>query len=180
MIDDSPAARAKLVDPAGGKVAKDDAKFKNGDEIVRVGDTPVKNYREFSAELAQHTEENLRVTVRRQTAESDVKSNGDAAVKEQSSQELTFEVPHAAAAPTSTSIMKIGPITSIRNDSPAAKAGLAAGDVIEKVDGKQLGEGANPLESWTAATLPDYLRRAAKEGREVEITVAATKGCWPD
>ena len=72
--------------------------------------------------------------------------------------------------------MKMGPVTAVRTGSPAAEAGVAAGDLIEAVDGKKLGEGATPGERWDGETLPDYLRRAAAAGREVELTVLrATK-----
>src|SRR6478609_6033257 len=48
VIENSSAAQAKLVSPASG-IKKDDAKLKAGDEIVRIGDVPVKDYRELSA-----------------------------------------------------------------------------------------------------------------------------------
>ena len=47
------------------KSTSGEAKFKGGDEIMRVGDAPVNNYREFAAELARHADQTLRVTVRR-------------------------------------------------------------------------------------------------------------------
>ena len=61
-----------------------------------------------------------------------------------------------------------------------------AGDVIEKIDGKLPGKDraaargtssgpkSDALDAWDAETLPDYLRRAARDGREVEVTVART------
>lgn len=174
VIDDSPASRATLVAPAADKIPKDEAKFKGGDEIVRVGDVPVKSYRDFSAELARQTDQNLRVTVRRKPKADTSGAKEQAAAEAQPSQELTFEVPTQPLHRFDFEL-KMGSITSIRDDSPAAKAGLTAGDVIEKVDGKKLGEGASPLETWNAQTLSDYLRRAAKEGREVEIAVERPK-----
>jgi regulator of sigma E protease len=68
-------------------------------------------------------------------------------------------------------VMKMGPITAIQKGSPAAIAGLKTGDVIEAVDQKRNGAGAAESESWNAETLPDYLARAARERREVEISV---------
>jgi hypothetical protein len=68
-------------------------------------------------------------------------------------------------------VMAMGPIASVQQDSPGAKAGLRAGDVIEQVDGKPIADGGSPNDGWTPATLPDYLRKAAVEGREVEFTV---------
>ena len=174
VVEDSPAARATLVGSAGGKIAKADARLEAGDEVVRVGDTLVKDYREFSAELARHGDEAIRVTVRRQPDADKKAVDGANAQAKAGVQELTFEVPKQPLQGFDFEL-KMGPITSVRNDSPASEAGLLAGDVIEKVDGKQLGEGTDPLETWTAATLPDYLYRAAKAGRDVEIVVRREK-----
>src|SRR6185369_15363115 len=85
-IDDSPAAKAKLIAPADGKIKADDAKLMDGDEIVRVGDVAVKTYPELEAILAQQPEKPLQVTVRRE-----VKQEGAAASdKKPETQELTF------------------------------------------------------------------------------------------
>ena len=169
VIDDSPAARAKLVEPADAKLAGDDAKLKMGDEVVRVGDVPVKDYREFAAELEKRAEDDLRITVQRKPEAAEGQAKADAT--EPAAQEVTFEIPKQQLRRFDFD-MTMGPITSVRKNSPAEKAGLKATDTIEKVDGKAMGEGANAIESWTAATLPDYLYRAAKEGREVEIAVS--------
>ena len=44
--------------------------------------------------------------------------------------------------------------------------------MIEPVDGKPIADGRRSREGWTPVTLPEYLRKAAIEGREVEFTVA--------
>ena len=89
----------------------------------------------------------------------------------QPTQELTFEVPPQP-------LHDFGLVDEDGADHGGAESirrrqrpDLKAGDVIEQVDGKRLGEGANPAEAWDAETLPDYLRRAADDGREVEFTV---------
>jgi len=69
-------------------------------------------------------------------------------------------------------LMKLGPIAAIQANSPADQAGLRPGGVIEAVDGKPLAEGGDRLESWDGLTLPDYLRRAAIDGRSVELTIS--------
>jgi regulator of sigma E protease len=162
VVDDSSAARAKLVSPSPKDIKEEDAKLKAGDEIIRVGDTPVKDYREFSAELAKHASEPLQITVRRADATNDKAKDA--------SRELTFEVPPQALRRFDFE-MQMGPITAVQNDSPAAKAGLVTGDLIKLVDGRKAGEGATAAEIWTPQTLPDYLSRAAKEGRDVKLTV---------
>ena len=65
-------------------------------------------------------------------------------------------------------VMKMGPISAVQVDSPAAAAGLQVGDVIETVDGKPAGEAGG----WTPDTLPDLMRQAAEEKREVEFVVS--------
>ena len=178
-VDNSPAANAKLIAPTGDAAKGIEAKFLGGDEIIRVGDTAVSNFREFAAAIAKQSDQPLQVVVRRPLK----KEGGDAkaeSAEKPATQELTFEVP-AEPLERFDFDMKLGPITSVRVDSPAAKAGLAVGDVIESVDGKHVGEGANPAETWTAQTLPNYLIRAAKEGREVEVVVSRTKaGAQPE
>jgi regulator of sigma E protease len=181
-IDNTAVASAKLINPAGGQIPADDAKLMDGDEIIRVGDTAVKDYPEFSALLAQQPEKAVQITIRRapkENGKAGVKNGGDkaAADKPADSQELTFEVPAQQLHRFNFS-MKMGPITSVRANSPAAAAGIEAGDLIEQVDGKRLGEGASPAETWDGETLSDYLRRAATAGRDVELTLlrAADKG----
>jgi regulator of sigma E protease len=168
VVESSPAGRAKLIAPSTG-IKEDDAKFKAGDEIIRVGDVPVKDYREFAAELAKHPSEALKVAVRR-TGETTAKGS-----EPDSATELTFEVPTQALQKFDFR-MQLGPITAVQDNSPAAKAGLAAGDVLRMVDGRNPGEGSNPGEIWTAQTLPNYLDRAAKEGRPVKITIERSAG----
>lgn len=68
-------------------------------------------------------------------------------------------------------VMKMGPITAVRADSPAAEAGLAAGDLIEAVDGQAIAEGRDSDNGWDPVTLPEYLRQAAIEEREVELRI---------
>ena len=58
--------------------------------------------------------------------------------------------------------MKISPIVAIQTGSPAAKAGMQAGDVILSIDGQPIG---NPF------TLEDRMLDAAREQRSVPIVV---------
>jgi regulator of sigma E protease len=174
-IDSTPAARAKLIKPAAGQVRSDEAKLLERDEVIRVGDVPVKSYPEFAALLAGQPEKALEISVRRSPKTDDnagVKTSDDkeSANKRGETHELTFEVPPQQLRRFNFS-MKMGPITSVRVGSPAAAAGIAAGDLIEQVDGKRLGEGPSAVETWDGETLSDYLRRAAIAGRDVELTL---------
>ncbi|MCI0493267.1 MAG: site-2 protease family protein, partial [Planctomycetes bacterium] len=62
----------------------------------------------------------------------------------------------------------------IQANSPAAAAGLSVGDSIELVDGKPMAGVGGSFDSWDATTLSAYLRDAAIEGREVELTASQT------
>jgi len=171
VVDDSPAARAKLVVPETGYKGK--TSLQGGDEIIRVGDVPVSDYREFSAELARQSDQPLRITVRRTTERSAGAKETPPAESE--FEELTFEVPPQPLQQFGLNLT-IGPITAVRANSPAAAAKVTAGDVIEKLDGQGPGEGGDLAKSWDAVTLPDYLRRAANEGHQVQMTLRRPTG----
>ena len=79
---------------------------------------------------------------------------------------LKFEVPAQPLRDFGLA-MKIGPITAIQVNSPAATADIKVGDVIESVDGKPAGESGG----WTPDSLPDLMRQAAEQNREVESVV---------
>ncbi|HVT27370.1 MAG TPA: site-2 protease family protein, partial [Lacipirellulaceae bacterium] len=165
--ENSPAAQAKLVESSAGSTNGDDAHLQGGDKIVQVGEKPVSAYREFAAELAQRPDKRLTIIVERPAGHA---KHGSAAKAGAASQKrLTFEVP-AAHLRDFGLVMKIGPITAIRLHSPAEAAGLKVGDRIETVDGKPAGAG-----NWTPDTLPDLLRQAATEHREVELGVERVK-----
>ncbi len=158
VVDNSSAASAKLVAPADLK--GDDAKLKAGDEIVRVGDVAVKDYRELSAELAKHASDPLQITVRRTESASDKSASN-------SYRELTFELAPQGERRFDFE-MQMGPITSVQNDSPAAKAGLVVGDVIKLVDGRKSGEGSQRRRDLDAADAAELSEPGGKgwQGRK--------------
>ena len=131
---------------------------------MRVGDVPVKNYREFAAELAASPDKPLLITVRRPVKRQRGRRRNRRCRAGRRAQELTFEVP-AQPLRQFGLVMKMGPITAVQDDSPADNAGLKAGDVIETVDGKPIGDGGDAREAGMPMTLPDYLRRAATRRR---------------
>src|SRR3954469_11728075 len=121
VIEGSPAARATLVQPESNGKSDDEAKFKDGDVVVRVGSTPVQDYRAFAEQLASQPEKPLQITVRRpaKNAASDANSSSNPKSDAQSdsdAKELTFEVP-AQPLHRFPFAMKIGPITSVRKGS---------------------------------------------------------------
>lgn len=65
--------------------------------------------------------------------------------------------------------MEFGRIAAVRNNSPAQRAGLKAGDVLSKIDGKAIGTELNPLK------LPDLFEEWCRQRRTVEIVVLRPK-----
>lgn len=160
----SPAAAARLITPVSGEPKEGKPKLTGGDKIVRVGETPVKSYRDFAAILAAQADKPLEITVDRPLeGKKRQLDQGDA--EQSKGVELTFEVLPQRLRDFGV-VMKMGPI-AVQPNSPASVAGLKADDVIESVDGKKVGQPGG----WTPDTLPDLMRQAAVEKREVEFVV---------
>ncbi len=165
VLENSPAAAAVLVEPAADKVAVGKARFQAGDEVVRVNDTPVTSFREFTAELARQPGQPLRVTVKRPADQQLRKAEVAAPAANGDGQLLTFEVP-AQSQRQFGLVMKMGPVRGVQANSPADAAGLKTGDVIETVDGQPVTDAGRDPDM-----LPNYFRVAAKEGRTVELGI---------
>ena len=163
----SPAAEAKLIDPPAHSVTAEEAKLQGDDEIVRVGDVAVADFRAFAAEVARHPGEPLRITVKRP-----IKTNSDGVPESAASRpsEWTFEIPVLMRRSFGL-VMKMGPITAVQIGSPAAAAGLKKDDVITAVDGKSLSAADAGESGWNPDTLPELMRQAAAAGKTVVLTV---------
>jgi regulator of sigma E protease len=126
--------------------------FRNGDQIVKIDGTPIETYADIIAQLARKPDRKIDVTVLR----TEPKSSDPSAVL---MRRLTIPVAPNHVRSVGL-VMPMGPILAIQANSPAAAAGLAPGDVLEKVDGRA---DLDPM------TLPDQLRRLA--GKTVELTI---------
>jgi regulator of sigma E protease len=163
----SPAAEARLLGAAGNETAGGEKnELLGGDKIVKVGETAVANYRELAAVLAREPEKALEITVER-GAKDDGSESGKTETEE--TETLRFEVPARKLRDLGL-VMKMGPVSAIQADSPAAAAGIEVSDVIDSVDGKPAGE----VGGWTPDSLPDLMRQAAVQQREVELVVLRT------
>ncbi len=104
--------------------------FEGGDRIVGADGREIRDYRDWVGVLASKFDQPLEVTVERK--QKDDKSNS-------SPERVTGKV-----APNPMRdfglVMTMGPIKSVREGSPAAAAGLLAGDRIVAVDGQPVGD----------------------------------------
>jgi len=138
----------------GSAAARAKPPFELGDKIVRIDKTPIGSYRDLHACLALHGDKTLAVTVQR-AAQGDAGRRASAGP----AKELTIEVPPNPMYRLGL-VMELGEISAVQADSPAATAGIIAGDRIVKIDGQPPGD---PM------TLPDRLRRRA--GDTVTLTI---------
>jgi regulator of sigma E protease len=120
-----------------GTPAASAKKFEPGDTIVEINGTPVAAYADIERMLAQHASEPLQIVVDRKVIDDESQSASAPAQREPKRD--TVEV---APNPMRTLglVMKIGKITAVQDDSPAAKAGVRAGDFIKKINGQDVGD----------------------------------------
>ncbi|REK15607.1 MAG: PDZ domain-containing protein [Planctomycetota bacterium] len=137
----------------GATPAAETGKFEPGDKIVAVNDTPVDSYADLVAQLTRHADESLSFSVERP-----VESDDDAQPQPPEKFEVTVE-PRPMR--TLGLVMTMGEITAVQVKSPAAEAGLRAGDMIETIDGEPV---RDPMR------LPEQLH--GREGETVEVVVA--------
>ncbi len=135
-----------------------------GSTIVAVNGQPVESYGDLSARLATSASEPLEFTLA-----APAKNRGE------SPEEVTVEI---AANPAEYLglVMKLGPITAIQKDSPAAKAGLQVGDRIVAVDGKPVGMLEDGTVGWDPRTLGPKLSDMGRAGQTVELEVVRGAG----
>jgi regulator of sigma E protease len=185
VVPDSAADHARLTTPVdvtaasaqndadkkdGNKGEDDPRKLRGGDTIVSVNGVPVADYREYVAELVKGTDKPLSLEVRRTRTKPE---NDDSSSKKDAAADtelLQFELPTQAIRGLGI-VMKMGPIVAVQDHSPADKAGVKAGDRIVAVDGKPSVDADEDLNGWTPLTLPEYLRKAAADGRDVTLTI---------
>ncbi len=126
--------------------------FEPQDKIVAVNGQAVEDYPVFQQLLAQQLAEPLTITVERQPAKEDAKT--DAAPRR-------VDIRVAPNPQRTLGIhMQAGPLVAVQANSPADAAGLQAGDAIESIDGQPLGD---PL------TLGQRLQ--ARIGQEIPLVV---------
>jgi regulator of sigma E protease len=120
--------------------------FRNEDRVVRIDDTPIKDYSQINAELARKADRKIVVVVERTEKDDEGKPTGKV-------EHLTMPVEPEPMRDVGL-VMKMGPVTAVQADSPAAAAGIERGDRLVQPDG-------DPM------TLPDRLAR--QSGKTIEL-----------
>jgi regulator of sigma E protease len=124
--------------------------LKAGDVIASVNGEAVESYAELTTLLARHRDQGVTLGVQR------------AAGEDQPPETVEISVP-AAPFRTLGVTTEFGKISALRENSPAAEAGLQVGDRLTKVDGQDIGTDLDPLR------LPDYFGQ--RHGQEVELFI---------
>jgi regulator of sigma E protease len=136
--------------------------FERGDEIVEIDGRAVADYTELLGVLAHRPNDTLQVKVHRPTGE-------DGAFAE-----ATISLP-----PNPMRVVgawfEMGPVVAVQDGSPAAKAGIQVGDVIEHIeaasgDSVTLAGADGP--SIDPLFLPEWLRRRANQ----KVTITLRRG----
>lgn len=121
--------------------------FEPGDTIVAINGQPIKSYPEIEAVLTRKSAETIEFTVERKKGK----------LSEESVEKLSIPLPPNPIKWIGVET-EMGAILAVQADSPAAMAGIKAGDQLLSIDGQPPG---NPL------TLPDRLRALA--GQQVTL-----------
>ena len=133
--------------------------FMPGDRIVKIGNQPIGSYGQLQDFLVAHADEDLTVTVAR------AKEAGGKEAKPEDAGEVQVIVPKSPMKQFGL-VMTMGPIAAVQAQSPAADAGIQAGDLLKTVDGKPV---ADPMR------LPDELHKRAGS----EVTLGLERGGKP-
>jgi regulator of sigma E protease len=158
----SPAAKARRKTEDG---ATTEIKFTDDDAIVRVGGQPIASHADFCLQETLHRESPLEMAIDR-LKEPDRKE----ASSRRGAEERVI-IDHVVVAPRPMLRlglkMKIGRVLDVQPGSPAAAAGIGAGDRIEVVNGEPVDD---------AVFLAERLRRISKAEGNVELSIRRADG----
>ena len=164
LADDPPVQR-------GQPAAEADPPFEGGDTIVaiKIGEDEfeVKDYFDLKRILVQHPADTLTFVVRRGELPKDVQPG---------SAEDDRELAEVTVAPNPVRdpgfCLTMGPVSAVKNGSPAAEAGLMEGDVVLSVDGHRMGEPFD-LDGNRVALGPITLLRYSQRnaGQPIDVVV---------
>ena len=147
----------------GSAAARATPKFQGGDRIVGIDDVPIRDYADFTRQLAFHQDDPLRVTVERRVSRADFSPPKTARVDSNPPQteQVVITVPPSPQRRLGL-VMRMGRVTAVQDDSPAAQKGVQAGDLLRRIDGQEAGD---PF------TLPDRVYRLSRKLHSVDLVV---------
>ncbi len=145
------AAKDNPVLPGTGAAAASPP-FKGGDQIVAIDGKPIQDYVAMKALLTQKMGQELTFTVKRTTKDG-------VSAKDGVSTEVDIKVGATPLRGVGL-IMKLGPVSAVQVGSPAAQAGVKAGDLLVSLASQPIGD---------AFTLPQRL--LPQVGKKVELIV---------
>ncbi|MGE0534687.1 MAG: site-2 protease family protein [Pirellulales bacterium] len=143
----------------GSPAAKVMSQLDGGKRIVAVNDARVESYADLIRELATHAQEPIQLTVVSVSDEVEAKDNVSEIAASSAVESSTVIIEPASIRDVGL-IMKMGAITAVRANSPAAIAGLKEGDRILRVDGQPI---EDPLR-W-----PAQVRHAGERAMVLQV-----------
>ncbi|MGL4514644.1 MAG: site-2 protease family protein [Lacipirellulaceae bacterium] len=180
----SPSTR---VDRAGDPVlpntpaaaaAKSGAGFERGDLVVAIDGEPVAAYGELVGELIDRKAQQITYTVLRGAKAPATNPFGE--LKGGEKVDVTID---ANPLETLGVVVALGPVASVQQGSPAADAGIEAGDQLIAIDGQPVASTAGLVGAETGAPLDptridDAVHAKAKAGEAITLTIipAGAKG----
>ena len=150
----------------GSVAARARPEFQGGDRIVQIGDVSIRSYTDVTRQLALHEEDPLRVTVERSVTKSgqskaSIESSHEVSSNPSPTERIVITVPPSPQRWLGL-VMGMGPVTAVQDDSPAARKGVLAGDLLRRIDGQDAGD---PL------TLPERVYRLSQRLHSVDLVV---------
>jgi regulator of sigma E protease len=142
----------------GSAATRATPEFQGGDRIVEIGDVPIRDYPDFTRQLALHQDDPLRVTVERPASKT---GPPEAGTDSPAAEQVVITLPPSPQRRLGL-VMHMGRVTAVQDGSPAAQKGVLAGDLLRRIDGQDAGD---PF------TLPDRVYRLSKRLHSVDLVV---------
>ncbi|TWT88147.1 Regulator of sigma-E protease RseP [Pseudobythopirellula maris] len=144
--------------------AAPEGSFQPGDLIVEANGEPVTNYADLISVLERHKSQDVTYTLLRGAK----KKAGDSAATGGERVSVTVGPnPMERFGVVAT----LGPVQAVQAGSPAAEAGLEAGDRLLSVNGVAIGAGEDGAEAYDPVTLDDRLAALAAAGETVTLAI---------
>jgi regulator of sigma E protease len=144
--------------------------LKGGDEIVAIDGEPVAGYADLAAALVRKCDQSVVLQVRRGGA-----SPKGRPFESRSGGELLDVRVEPQPSVTLGLVMPMGPVVAVQENSPAAKAGVKPGDIIERIESLSA-QGDSAVLAIDPLLLPEQLRRLAEEDAKVRLTIRRAAG----